>query len=366
MSSTTSAPIPDVPRHVPAPPTKEELEYADLAIIDLSKAATPEGRAQLATQVRDAMRDIGFLVVINHGYTQEQRDRIFDIADYTFTHVSDEEKRKYEGKPMTTGSYQGYKLPQYWHIDNGVQDRIEQYNTNRIVSLAEHPEPIRPLLPEIREFGKYNHFNILHPILRLLALGLELPEDTFVNLFNYENPGESSLRFIKYFPRSEEDEVKTKNVWLKGHTDLGGITLLWSQPVSALQILSPDGKWRWAKHIDNALIINAGDAIEFLSGGYYRATIHRVVQPPPDQRGSTRLGVFYFSMPDDSVKLTPLTESPVLQREGVKRQFTDENAPFMEQWRKGRIAAYGKTQLKKGEGNVEEEYINGVLVKHYN
>lgn len=166
--------------------------------------------------------------------------------------------------------------------------------------------------------------------------------------------------------------------------DLGGITLLWSQPVSALQILSPDGKWRWAKHIDNALvrppslssrytiilthtqIINAGDAIEFLSGGYYRATIHRVVQPPPDQRGSTRLGVFYFSMPDDSVKLTPLTESPVLQREGVKRQFTDENAPFMEQWRKGRIAAYGKTQLKKGEGNVEEEYINGVLVKHYN
>lgn len=48
------------------------VDYADLAIIDLSKASTPEGRAQLANEVRDAMRDNGFFYVINHGYTQEQ------------------------------------------------------------------------------------------------------------------------------------------------------------------------------------------------------------------------------------------------------------------------------------------------------
>ena len=41
--------------------------------------------------------------------------------------------------------------------------------------------------------------------------------------------------------------------------------------------------------------------MEFLSGGHYRATIHRVVQPPPDQRGHTRLGAFYFAIPDDAV-----------------------------------------------------------------
>ena len=75
------------------------------------------------------------------------------------------------------------------------------------------------------------------------------------------------------YPRSEEDEKKTKNVWLKGHTgkyiyiltplfttlirhaiDLGSMTILWSQPISALQMLSPDGKWRWVKHIPNALV----------------------------------------------------------------------------------------------------------------
>ena len=107
--------------------------------------------------------------------------------------------------------------------------------------------------------------------------------------------------------------------------------------------------------------------MEFLSGGYYKATIHRVVQPPADQRGYTRLGAFYFAIPDDDVKLAPFAESPVLQREGIKRRFDDELAPTAEVWRKGRTAAYGKTELKKGqEKGVEEEYINGVLVKHYN
>jgi hypothetical protein len=95
------------------------------------------------------------------------------------------------------------------------------------------------------------------------------------------------------YPRPEEDEIKSKNVWFKGHTgkldllqhypllnispDFGSITLLYSQPVAALQILGLDGKWRWVKHIDNAIIVNAGDAMESFSGGYYKATIHRSV-----------------------------------------------------------------------------------------
>jgi hypothetical protein len=36
-------------------------------------------------------------------------------------------------------------------------------------------------------------------------------------------------------------------------TDIGSITLLWSQPVAALQIQTKEG-WRWVKHIDNALV----------------------------------------------------------------------------------------------------------------
>ena len=51
---------------------KSAVDYADLAVIDLALAGTPEGRAKLAIQTRDAMKEQGFFYVINHGWNQEQ------------------------------------------------------------------------------------------------------------------------------------------------------------------------------------------------------------------------------------------------------------------------------------------------------
>lgn len=229
-----------------------------------------------------------------------------------------------------------------------------------------HPQALRPFLPDIDAFVHHNHHNILYKICRLMALSLELPEDTFVKLHDFDAPGVSYLRFMKYFPRSEEEEIQTKNVWMKGHTDFGSITLLWSQPVAALQIQTKEG-WRWVKHIENALLMNIGDSMEFLTGGFYKGTIHRVVQPPIDQRGYTRLSMIYFSFLNDDVKLVPLMESPVLQRVGVNRRCEDDVAPTMKAWRVARISAYGASDLQKSkEPGIEEEVLNGIVVKHYN
>jgi len=360
--------VPATPRYQLPLPTSHNLEWADLKIIDLSEAETPDGRAHLARQVRDAMVTTGFFYAINHGYTQEQNSRIMDITDVAFERVSLEEKQAYNSQPKVTGSYQGYKLRTYWHVDNGVRDQIENYNMNRDLNKREHPEALRSFLPEIAEFARFNHFQVLHRVLRLMALGLELPENYLVDIHNFDSKGESYVRFMKYYQRTDEDEEKSKNVWLKGHTDFGSITILWSQPISALQILSPDGRWRWIKHIDNALVINAGDCLEFLSGGFYKATIHRVVQPPPDQRQYNRLGAFYFAIPDDDVKLCPITESPVLQREGVHDRFRLHKLEtvLVEDWRKARTAAYGQSKLTTGaQAGTEEEILNGVVVKHY-
>jgi len=211
----------------------------------------------------------------------------------------------------------------------------------------------------------FNHYD--NYFLRILALGLELPEDSLVKRHNFDATGQSSVRFMKYYPRTDEEEARTNNVWLKGHTDFGSITILWSQPVAGLQILSPEGKWLWVRHIDNALVINSGDALQFLSGGYYKPTIHRVVQPPADQRNYGRLGVFYFCQPDDDLRLVPFDDSPVLKRVGINRLCEDEVAPTMQQWRKSRSLSYGTIELKMGkEKGVEEEIIGGVVVKHYN
>ena len=107
--------------------------------------------------------------------------------------------------------------------------------------------------------------------------------------------------------------------------------------------------------------------MEFLSGGFYKATIHRVFQPPIDQRGCTRLGAFYFAFPDEGVKLLPVSDSPVLERVGIQRRFEDEDAPTVESYRTARVATYGKTVLKPSQDKaIEEEVVSGVVVRHYN
>ena len=73
--------------------------------------------------------------------------------------------------------------------------------------------------------------------------------------------------------------------------------------------------------------------MEMLSGGFYKATIHRVIQPPADQRGCTRLGLFYFGLANDDVRLLPVAQSPVLQRVGITRKIADEDAPTQEEYR---------------------------------
>ncbi len=87
MPGTT---LPPVPHYEPPSPTKEDgeqfgsvntfmtltnaaaVDWAEFPLIDLSKAQTAEGRAELAPIVRDAMRTYGFLYVVNHGLSQAQ------------------------------------------------------------------------------------------------------------------------------------------------------------------------------------------------------------------------------------------------------------------------------------------------------
>ena len=71
-----------------------------------------------------------------------------DIADIAFAQVSEEEKKRFEGKIKEEGSWMGYKLRQFWvsgldwigilqthlsytrqTIDNGAPDQIEHYNS---------------------------------------------------------------------------------------------------------------------------------------------------------------------------------------------------------------------------------------------
>ena len=58
------------------------------------------------------------------------------------------------------------------------------------VTKRPHPLALRPFVPELDAFVRHTHFNILHPILRLIALSLELPEEALVEKHTLEGQSE--------------------------------------------------------------------------------------------------------------------------------------------------------------------------------
>ena len=75
--------------------------------------------------------------------------------------------------------------------------------------------------------------------------------------------------------------------------------------------------------------------------------------------------MYYFHYMADDVRLAPLLDSPVVQREGINKSIAGV-PPTQETWRKNRVSTYGVSQLQRAEDGTEYEIVNGVRVTHYN
>ena len=72
------------------------------------------------------------------------------------------------------------------------------------------------------------------------------------------------------------------------------MTLLLVEPgKGGLQVQFGD-RWIDAPPLDDAFVVNIGEAMEFATDGYLKATMHRVRSPPP---GTERLSVPFFFNP---------------------------------------------------------------------
>lgn len=326
MATTTSVPhshAPIPPKYQDVPPTTADLDYADLVTLDLSLFDTPSGKEQLANQLKTAISTVGFFYVTNFGLPPEKVDEQFAIASSLFSMPSSS-KMKYRVDHNKQGFF-GWKPAGSRKAQFGLKDNLELYDDpkyNATHGGVERPEALRTKRSQCEEFGRHMHFHVLYRLLYLCGMVMELddPEELW-RKHNYDEASQCHLRYMLYHPRTPE-ELKVmeenkleENVY--GHTDFGSLTLLMRQPVAGLQVKIEDGsgekKWKWVRPVPNSLTVNVADTLSFLTGGYLKSTIHRVVLPPEDQRHIPRYGVIYFSGPDDSTLLRPV-ESPVLHR----------------------------------------------------
>jgi len=345
--------------YVHPPVTNADLPWAELVTLDLEDYGRPGGKERLAQQLEHAVHHVGFFYVKNFGLTQEQVDQQFTLAK-NFFDLPVEEKEKYEVR-YAEADYNGWRRPGR-ALQASAKDNVEMYNFPKFTKDFEgkynHPDLIKAHLSEIEAFHRTLHANVILPLLRLFAIVLQLPDEEYLaKQHTYDRKSEDHFRYMLYYPRTEEEWAASKYGTTGGHTDLGTLTLLFRQPVAGLQILGEDGNWTYVSAQPGTITVNLADTISHLTGGWLKSSVHRVVAPPRDQREYKRTGLLYFARPHNDTVLVPITDSPVLEKAGVKPRF--EKVVTAEEWVKAKqtlqlnpdIAA--KRWAERGDGTVE-------------
>lgn len=304
--------------------TKEDLDWADLITIDLSRYDEPGGKQALAAQLKHAISTVGFFYVTNFGLSEEEVDEQFELAKAIFD-LADEDKQKYRVDAARQGFF-GWKPRGARKQQHGLVDSLELYDDpkwNAVYRDRPRPPPLEQAAESAEKFQRHLANYVLKRLLVLSAIIMELDdEEALWKLHDYESESQCHLRYMLYHPRTAEELEIMKSHKIEhnvyGHTDFGSFTLLMRQPIAALQV-RPYGEtqWKWVKPLKGSITVNVADTLSFLTGGYLESSIHRVVLPPEDQRDIPRYGVIYFAGPDDDTLLEPV-KSPLLEREKVE------------------------------------------------
>lgn len=156
----------------------------------------------------------------------------------------------------------------------------------------------------MKEF--FDHCRELHRVvMRGIALGMGL-EETFFD--GYVRKGDNTLRLLHY-PPVAKDAFKAGRERAGAHTDYGSVTFLFQDSAGGLQVERPGGKGVFVdvKPVEGAIVLNSGDLLARWSNDIIRSTLHRVVEPPREERGQdtvdngffpARYSVAYFCNPD--------------------------------------------------------------------
>ncbi|KAJ5728908.1 UPF0676 protein [Penicillium malachiteum] len=308
--------------YIHPPESAEDLKWSDLVTLDLSELSKPGGKQSLAAQLSHAVHSVGFFYVKNFGLTQNQIDRQLTIAKALFD-LPFEEKQKY-AVDYSKGDYNGYRWGGYRAdgsvAENNHGDNIEAYNipkfTPDFAGKYAHPPLIERHIAEIEAFSKHLHEHIVLPLMVLFGVVLEFTDNELLaKLHSYEKLSDDHYRYMKYRQRTSKEHKEAQGPQVKGHTDLGSLTLLFRQPVAGLQILGDDNQWRYVRPLPDTVTVNVADILSLLTGGYLKSSIHRVIAPPQDQWGYDRMGLLYFARPhNDTILESLVSQSPILQR----------------------------------------------------
>lgn len=284
-------------------------------VIDLSRP-----RSAVAAAIDDALGSVGFMAVTGHGIDPALVARMFDGLAELFALPVDDKLRIAPTDPSSPRgySYVGATAQASAHNEVTKADLVETFNagldpvpdTAYYRAAAEHfPPSIWPAAPApLRAvWGEYLAAMqaLAERILGLMAEALGLGADFFAPLIDKPMASITANHYPELDHQPAPDQFRGG-----AHTDYGSITLLATDGVPGLQLQDRDGSWTATPAVPGAFHVNTGDMLAHWSGGHWRSTWHRVVQPPGGPPYPERTSIAYFHSPNADALIAPLPGRP--------------------------------------------------------
>lgn len=187
-------------------------------------------------------------------------------------------------------------------------------------------------------------------VLRALAIGLGQPIDHFDDAVLPR--GDPHLKIVRY-PAAPDEPDAGQGVGL--HHDSGLLSFVLQDAVGGLQVQSGESLVD-AVPRPGTYVMNLGEMLQSATGGYLRATPHRVQSPPP---GTERLSIAYFFHPRLECVFEPIELPPELAAQAHGGQNADPADPV--------FATFGDNYLKirlRSHPDVAAAHYADVAARH--
>jgi isopenicillin N synthase-like dioxygenase len=268
------------------------LPVLDMALLDRDAAGAAAFRAAL----RAATHDVGFFYLVGHGIPDDVVARAFAEAARFFALPPADKQRiemlrspHFRGYTRTGGELTRGRVDWREQIDIGAERAPCADPSAPAYMRLEGPNlwpEAQPGLREVFTDWEQRCSAVARRLVRSWALALGSPGGTFDGAFG-DRPS-TLIKLVRYPGREERGQG------VGAHKDPGVLTLLMIEPgKGGLQVDTASG-WVEAPAVPGAFVVNIGELMEFATDGYLKATVHRVVSPPP---GETRLSIPFFFNP---------------------------------------------------------------------
>ena len=283
-------------------PAPKHTERELIPVIDIGPLRDGSDPVGVARQLHRASREVGFIYVSNHGIPEETIEAARSTAMQFFRQPAEE-----KNQVAVSGAHRGFlSLGGAKMQDDAKADLKESfiwgYEDSHGVTPDDHSlrgaNRWPGFMPQMQAVSM-DYFNraheVAHQLMRGFALGLDLPDDTFLKT----NDAPLSRASFVYYPPQENGNSGQFGVG--PHTDFGVLTVLCQDSVGGLQVETLDGEWIAAPPIPGTLVVNVGDLLARWTNGEYRSTPHRVI----NTSGKERLSLVLAYDPEPQTMIDP-------------------------------------------------------------